>query len=159
MNIQKHCIKNVEGSGQGFEKKTSCKKTGCGMFMTYVYIYSRGGYLGQVLLGMCRWLLRTPTLLESILWPAIYGAFLVSKFKLSFQSFRPSFQSFKPSFQSFKPSFQSFKPSFQSFKRSFRTCKSSFQIYKPSFRTCKTSYRIYKSPIRSCKCSFPTSKS
>ena len=30
-----------------------------------------GGYLGQVLLGMCRCPLRTPTPLQSILWPAI----------------------------------------------------------------------------------------
>ena len=31
-----------------------------------------GGYLGQVLLGMCRWPLRTPTPLQSILWPTIH---------------------------------------------------------------------------------------
>ena len=30
-----------------------------------------GGYLGQFLLGMCRWPLRTPTSLWSILWPSI----------------------------------------------------------------------------------------
>ena len=30
-----------------------------------------GGYLGQFLLGMCRWPFRTPTPLESLLWPII----------------------------------------------------------------------------------------
>ena len=29
-----------------------------------------GGYLGQFLLGMCRWPLETPTPLKSILWPS-----------------------------------------------------------------------------------------
>ena len=32
---------------------------------------ARGGYLGSFLLGMCRWPLRTPTPLKSILWPNI----------------------------------------------------------------------------------------
>ena len=31
--------------------------------------YARGGYLGQFLLDMCRWPLRAPTPLWSILWP------------------------------------------------------------------------------------------
>ena len=31
----------------------------------------RGAYLGQFLPGMCRWPLRTPTPLLSILWPII----------------------------------------------------------------------------------------
>ena len=30
-----------------------------------------GGYLGQFLLGMCRWPRNTPTPLQSILWPII----------------------------------------------------------------------------------------
>ena len=30
-----------------------------------------GGHLGQFLLGMCRWPLRAPTPLQSILWPII----------------------------------------------------------------------------------------
>ena len=29
---------------------------------------ARGGYLGQFWLGMCRWHLRAPTPLQSILW-------------------------------------------------------------------------------------------
>ena len=32
---------------------------------------SPGGYLGEFLLGMCRWPLRVPTPLQSILWPII----------------------------------------------------------------------------------------
>ena len=34
--------------------------------------YPRGWYLGQFLLGMCRWPLRTPISLLSVLWPSIY---------------------------------------------------------------------------------------
>ena len=36
-----------------------------------------GGYLGQCLLGMCRWPVRAPTPLSSMMWP-IRGAILVT---------------------------------------------------------------------------------
>ena len=58
-----------------------------------------------------------------------YGAFLVSKFKLSIQTFDPSIQTFDPSIQTFNPSIQICNYSVQTFDPSIQTFNPSVQIW------------------------------
>ena len=51
-----------------FSANENVEIVGC-MLLVYKPGGGGGGYLGQFLLGMCRWPLRAPT--QSILWPII----------------------------------------------------------------------------------------
>ena len=53
------------------QKKLQMKIMYYNSIYTITMYCNPGGYLGQVLLDMCRWPLRTPTPLQSILWPTI----------------------------------------------------------------------------------------
>ena len=65
----------------------------------------------------------------------IYSAFLVSKFKLSIQTFDPSIQTFNSSIQTFDPSNQIRNCSVQTFDPSIQTFNPSMQIWNGSIQT------------------------
>ena len=93
-----------------------------------------------------------------------YGAFLVSKFKLSIQTFDPSIQTcncsvqtFNPSIQicncsvqTFDPSIQTFNPSVQKWNGSIQTFHHSIQIWNCLFQTFDSSIQTPFSSIQKC---------
>ena len=72
-----------------------------------------------------------------------YGAFLVSKFKLSIQIFDPSIQTCNCSVQTFDPSIQICNCSVQTFDPSIQTFNPSVQIWNGSIQTFHHSIQIW----------------
>ena len=75
--------------------------------------------------------------------PRLYGAFLVSKFKLSIQRFDPSIQTFNLSIQTFDPSIQICNCSVQTFDPPIQTFNLSVQIWNGSIQTFHHSIQIW----------------
>ena len=95
--------------------------------------------------------------LENLLGEGFYGAFLVSKFKLSIQTFDPAIQTFYPSIQmcncsvqTFDPSIQTFNPSMQIWNGSIQTFHHSIQIWNCLFQTFDSSIQAPFSSIQKC---------
>ena len=81
--------------------------------------------------------------LENLLGEGFYGAFLVSEFKLSIQTFNPSIQTFDPAIQTFHPSIQMCNCSVQTFDPSIQTFNPSMQIWNGSIQTFHHSNQIW----------------
>ena len=86
-----------------------------------------------------------------------YGAFLVSKFKLSIQTFDPAIQTFHPSIQmcncsvqTFDPSIQTFNPSMQIWNGSIQTFDHPIQIWNCLFQTFDASIQTPFPSIQKC---------
>ena len=67
-------------------------------------------------------------IIKQIKKPRLYGAFLVSKFKLPIQTFDPSIQIWNCLVQTFDPSISTFNPSVQIWNGSIQAYDPSIQI-------------------------------